>query len=631
MNVKECLHDGINKSIYRKFLLFFLMVFSSFFSSGCQELTSLQRSSSIVNSNKNEGQKIINGEKSQSSLENNTLSTDQVWPIKYTVTIPKDIWGVAKVSCSITTNHPLVLHMNNNGSPDQGYAFFIQQMEAVDINGNEVPIDIEGENFKINVARPITLNYEVLLLHNKFKLPYGQDEAPYITKDGVFWTGRSLFIITKMKDISIYFNLPNKCHVSTPWQPNPNKKDSFFVENENQLTDAFIFVGNHIEAKVQVDSTETLLALGNEFKQSKDILQETVQKLLSAYSNLYGGSVPSKTLIVINHQDKKGRLDGGVFGRSVSMLVGDEPNKENIYNWSPFIAHELFHIWNGQAIAHTGQESWFSEGFTDYYATIVCARTGLIDEQGFIQRQKRACEYYFSMSGQIPLRQAKEYALQYAGGSLVAACLDVRMRECTKNTTCLDDLMRQMYLQFGQTDKKYDINDINKIVNRITGENFNAFFKKYVMGIEELPLEECFACIGFDFKKEVGEELPNRDYVIHKLLRINSLRSTSGRLIVQRSQDAGYQDGDSLISIAGTPVKTFENIQKMAKILSPGETVGLILQRDGRETAMNLCIGGKGEPVILERKVNVIINKKQKLDGNQKMVLSGIINGSGGK
>ncbi|MHC4310631.1 MAG: M61 family metallopeptidase, partial [Planctomycetota bacterium] len=309
-------------------------------------------------------------------------------------------------------------------------------------------------------------------------------------------------------------------------------------------------------------------------------------------------------------------------GRSISVLLGDEPTENNTQHWAPFIAHEVFHLWNGQIIEHSGHENWFSEGFTDYYAMVICARTGMIDEQEFIQRLKRACRQYHTKFGQNPIRDAREYALQYAGGSLVAASLDIQIRNLTNNTKSLDDLMQQMYLEFGRTSKQYALEDVIRLVNNITEKDHTGFFEKYVSGTNELPLDNYFGYIGLELKKEVTEELPDMAYVVHKMLHIQSLMHSG--LVIRRSQEAGYQDEDRLTAIAGTPVNNVKDMQTVAGSLKCGEKVSLGLLRDGKEITLEITVGGDQQNIPLERKVDISLEKIANLNNSQKSIMSGI-------
>ncbi len=549
---------------------------------------------------------------------------------EYTVTIPQENWRMAFVSCRIVTGDTLSLLMNNIGAPQvpNGYASFVRNLTAVDSSGNAVPIkDLGQARWEItpSVNESITLYYEVLLEHDKSDLPRGPAEAPYVTEDGTFWTGRALFIAADMNDITVRFNLPDGWHVSTPWQSAPGQPFTFFVKNAGELTEAFVFAGTHVEEQAKAGNMDILIALGNRFKQSKGFLQGTAQKHLDACVELFGGTVTGRTLIVVNHQDRKNSFNSGVFGRSISMLMGDEPNEENEEQWAPLIIHEVLRLWNGQAIEHTGRENWFSEGFADYYSMIMCPRLGLKSEEDFIQRLIHVSKRYFTKLGQSPIRETPDYELRYTGGSLVGLCMDIQIRKATNNARSLDDLMKQMHQAFGKTGRKYSMDDVVSIANSITGTDHAEFFESYVAGTDELPLEELLGYIGLDIKKEVTEELPARYYAVHVLLKMVWLGQTEEGLTIKMSEEAGYNDGDNLIAVAGIPVKTIKDLQIVAKTLKPADKVTLTVLRDGKETNLDITLGGEDQPPAFERKVEVSIEKKVDLDSSQKAILSGII------
>jgi predicted metalloprotease with PDZ domain len=548
---------------------------------------------------------------------------------EYTVTISEEDWRKADVICQIVTGDALSLSMNNNGAPrvPNGHASFVRNLSAVDSSGNAVPVkDLGQARWEIAPAvnESITLYYEVLLEHDKSDLSWGPAEAPYVTEDGSFWTGRALFIVADTNDITVRFNLPKGWNVSTPWQSVPGQPFTFFLKNEDELTESFVFAGTHIEEHVKVDDTDILLALDNKFKQSKELLQDTLQKLLNACVELFGGTVAGRTLIVVNHREGSGLFYGGVFGRSISLLMGDEPNEENKGRWAPLILHEELRLWNGYAIKHAGSEKWFSEGFTDYYSMIMSTRIGLINEEEFIQRLEHLCERYFTKSGPMSIRETPDYELQYTGGSLVGLCMDIRIRQATNNAKSLDDLMRQMYQDFGRTGREYSMDEVISIANSIAQIDHADFFKSYVTGTDGLPLEQLLGDIGLDIKKEVSEELPALYYVIHVLLRIIWIGHTEEGLIIRLSEAAGYRDGDKLIAVAGTPVETFKDIQIVAKTLKAADKITLTVLRDGKETNLDITLGGEGKQPAFEREFKVSIEKKVDLNSSQKAIFSGI-------
>ncbi|MDE0683796.1 MAG: hypothetical protein OXI63_12840, partial [Candidatus Poribacteria bacterium] len=286
---------------------------------------------------------------------------------------------------------------------------------------------------------------------------------------------------------------------------------------------------------------------------------------------------------------------------------------------------------NGQAINFRGQEYWFSEGFTEYYSRVISARLGFISEDSFLENLERACELYLSKQGALSMRDAgkNKFAngdLIYQGGSLVAATLDVQIRKLTQNQKSLDDVMKQIYREFGLTDIPCTMDDIIRIVSQITGEDFKPFFYNYVSGTKQLPLAEYLSDAGIDAQIEFDEVLPDLNYVLQQMLHIKSLTQTGGGLIIHRSQSGGYQNEDNLIGINGIPVKTFKDIRKVAKDWNIDDRVELTLERKGEKITLPIKLGGTlDKPPMVFSGVNVIISKKENSTNAQRAILAALL------
>ena len=539
--------------------------------------------------------------------------------VSYTLSIPKNNWRVARVRMNIQQGNPLVLNMNNNGAPlvPDGNAAFVKNLTAIDALGNPVELKKSNETKWILASTsnpPVTVEYLVTLKHDTQKLPWGPDEAPYLTPEGVFWTGRSLFLYPKTNQITIEFQVPSSWKVSTPWQPVPGELQRFLVPHEKDLINSFILAGTHQETLIKANKTEILLAIGDQIKGSASLIETRVQNAVNAFSRLFGNSPQDRVLIVVNPGLSQGRFDGGVFGRSISLLMGDQPTPDNQISWAPFVFHELFHLWNGRAIQYREQEYWFSEGFTEYYTQVYSSRLGLYDEEAFLRKIENASEIYLMNSGEVSIRDAgnhksKNSDLVYQGGLLIAFCLDLQIREASNSEKSLDDVMKAMYSRYGTTGDQYALNDVRRIVEEISGLDLTDFFAKYIEGKEILPLEEYFKSAGLHFQLIESEEKPDLEYVIHHLLRISSLTCDPSGLIVRRSENAGYQDEDILTQVNGNPVSSFEDLQVLAKDLNPGQTIPIILLRKNKEVSLDLVLGGEGRTKTISRMVNAELIK----------------------
>ena len=478
---------------------------------------------------------------------------------------------------------------------------------------------------KVEDASSVILSYKVLLNHDERQWPPGRSETPYVQEDCIFLPGYALFIVSEVDDVELRVNVPDNWYVSSPWHRIGDEKHGFAIADQEDLMYAYMVLGTHSEKVAKSGETEVVVAIGGRFKAAATEVQSIVEAFLKTYSGIFNGTPKGKMLFVANPYGEQGRLGGGVSGRSISVLVGGKLDEASKRFWVPLVGHEVFHAW---PLKFKEQEYWFSEGFTEYYSHITSARLGFTAESDFIKNLERVYEWYLSQQGELSIREAGKnksaYAgLVYQGGSLIALALDVQIRKLTQNQKSLDDVMKQMYREFGATGKTYTMDDVVRIVTDLAGEDFELFFNKYVSGIERLPFTEYFG--GAGLKVHIEEGLPNIDYVCKKMLYIQSLTQTpAGDLIIHKSPT--YQDGDNLVAINGTPVDTFSDIGKVAKGWKSGDEVVLTLERGGKKITLLVTLGGTSGQLPLEADI-VAVTITKGADGTalQRDIWSGIL------
>jgi RNA polymerase sigma factor (sigma-70 family) len=565
---------------------------------------------------------------------------------RYAVKIDATERRIAYVECVLTPKiskrasgerKPLLLSMSRFGTEwlYDGYARYLQDLMVIDGNGKTLPVEEIGKTQWVVETEndlPLTLRYKVLLNHDEREWPPGPDEAPYIQEDCIFCPGYALFVVSEVDDIELCVDVPESWHVSTPWERVDPDGHRFVCNDQDDLMYAYLVLGEHRERLVKAGDTETVLALGGHFKASMNEIQGPIEALLNAYSEIFGGTLSGRMLVVANRYGKKGHSSGGASGRSVTMLIGGELDEASRRFWLPLVDYMICCLWiSSQAINFREQEYWFSAGFTEYYSKIVSARLGLISESEFLERFERGWESYLSRQGQLSIREAGKdksanRELVYDGGSLVAAALDLQIRNLTQNRSSLDNVMQQMRQEFGLTDNAYTMNDVIRITSQIAGEDLKPFFSKYMTGTERLPLEEYFKHAGMDVKIEFGERLPSLRYVLFKMLQIKSLGGAKGGcMFIHHSPQ--YQDDDELIGINGTPVKTFDDIRKVAKDWRSGDVVALTLEREGKEIILPVRLGGdtSEKPPLETGPIDVTITKRADRTDLQRAIWSGIL------
>ncbi|MDE0423645.1 MAG: sigma-70 family RNA polymerase sigma factor [Candidatus Poribacteria bacterium] len=579
----------------------------------------------------------------------------QLESARYEVSVDANEPRVANVKCILTPKSGggtkndrkrLFFSMSRFGTDwlYDGYARSLRDVTATDAKGKALVVEeIAKTQWVVETrdASPVTLQYKVLLDHDERDWPFGRDEAPYAQDDCIFWPGYALFIVGEVDDIELSVDVPDNWSVSTPWERIEPNGHRFVCKNQDDLMYAYLVLGEHSERLVSSGEAEIVLALGGRFKASMDKVASAVEAILQAYSGIFGGTPKGSMLFVMNPYGGEEYRSGGASERSITALIGGALDDGRADFWGPLVANVIGYIWNGKVIHFAEQEYgfsevneqeyWFSEGFSKYYSSVICTRLGLISEGDFLRSLELAWESYLSQQGERSIREAGEDKLAnrelvYDGGRLIAAALDLQIRNLTKNRSSLDDVMQQMYREFGLTDTAYTMDDVIRIVSQVAGENFEPFFSKYVTGTERLPLEEYLKDVGVDVEIDLGERLPKLGYIIHEMLGIGSFGGPpGGGMFIHRSRK--FQDDDRLIGIDGTPVKTRDDIRRAAKDWKSGDVVRLTLEREGAEIVLPVTLEGdpSKEPPLESDVTDVAIRKKTDNTESQRAIWSGIL------
>ena len=577
---------------------------------------------------------------------------------RYEVKIDADAPRVANVKCILTPKVGsgtkgdrkfLFLSMSRFGTEwfYDGYARSLRDLTATGAKGETLVVEeIDKTQWVVEAsdASPVTLHYKVLLDHDARDWPFGRDEAPYAQEDCIFWPGYALFIVGEVDNIELCVDVPDNWYVSTPWERIGSEGHRFVCKDKDDLMYAYLVLGEHCERLVSSGEAEVVLALGGRFKASMDEVASAIEAILHGYSDVFGGTPIGRMLFVANPYGEEEYRSGGASRSSITALVGGTLDEARRNFWGPLVANVIGYIWNGKTIhfkeqeywftADDEQEYWFSEGFSKYYSSVICTRLGLISESDFLRSLELAWESYLYQQGERSIREAGEDKLAnrelvYDGGRLVAAALDLQIRNLTKNRNSLDDVMRQMYREFGLTDIVYTMDDVIRIVSQISGRDFEPFFSKYVTGTEQLPLEEYLKDAGMDVAIDLGERLPRFGYIIHDMLGIGSFGGPpGGGMFIHRSRQ--FQDDDSLIGVSGIAVKTFGDIRKVARDWKFGDVVELTLEREGKEVILPVTLGGRfKEPPLESDIIDVTITRRRDRTDFQRSIWSGILCNSG--
>ncbi|MEM6779192.1 MAG: PDZ domain-containing protein [Planctomycetota bacterium] len=187
---------------------------------------------------------------------------------------------------------------------------------------------------------------------------------------------------------------------------------------------------------------------------------------------------------------------------------------ESYEDWLSLASHEFFHAWNVRRLRPTSllrydyeKETytgslWIAEGITSYYEDVFLVRSGLIDEEAYLERLSKNIETTQITPGRRvqSLRDAsfdtwiKFYrpdenrrntrVSYYSKGAVVAFLLDAEIRSRTDNERSLDDAMRLAYRRF--VEAGFSEEEFRDVINETVGDDLSSWFRSMVDDTDEL-------------------------------------------------------------------------------------------------------------------------------------------------
>ena len=356
--------------------------------------------------------------------------------------------------------------------------------------------------FNTYAMKTVTIEYEVGLNVGS-RMSYLPEYVSYVGDDYGVLDGHALFLAPQdlymVNKIVIHLNLPTDWDAIVPW--NKSGDSSFTADNMEDVLDSAFCIGKFQFAKRQMEEHEIYVVFCSS-EVSSNYLEKMADKVVQIFRHYVTrfGDFPSK--------------------RYLAIFVGPDSERRHIIHGSAhrvgfagpvnvddsFIAHEIFHVWNGDVITQESEyEVWFKEGFTQYYGYLTPYRVGIYSKERFLGYLRRDYDEYLNRyeegkdmaltmikeklarkEGHEQLENVRSWTM-YHKGALVASLMDIEIRKLTYDSKTLDDLMYYMFHNF--RDKRYSSEDVLKALNTVTGKDFTRFFSDFVYGRAKLPVE----------------------------------------------------------------------------------------------------------------------------------------------
>ena len=188
--------------------------------------------------------------------------------------------------------------------------------------------------------------------------------------------------------------------------------------------------------------------------------------------------------------------------------------------------HELFHTWNIKAIRPAellpydyARENYFrtcyiAEGLTTYYGEYLLARSRVRTPAQYFEELNTVLRKHYDDAGSQHLSLADastdlwldgykagvpdRKVSVYHKGALAALLLDLTLRQLHGHARSLDDVLRRLYAEFGQTGVGYTEDDYARLVSEVAGRKMQVYFDKFINGTASLqePLDKALRTVG---------------------------------------------------------------------------------------------------------------------------------------
>jgi len=305
--------------------------------------------------------------------------------------------------------------------------------------------------------------------------------------------------------------------------------DIYLTESYMDLADAPMMYCKPDTTIMNLGGAEILFSVfsPNKVINSK-FVADNIAVVLEAQRKYLGGELPIKKYAFIIYL---------VEGLGGSGLMGALEHSYSSFYFLPEVsgeylaqtirdiaAHEFFHIITPLSIhseeihdfdfidPKMSKHLWLYEGCTEYFASHVQARYGLIDLDKYLDIIRKKIENsrskfndtlpFTDMSTGCLVIHKEQYANVYEKGALIGLCLDIKLRQLSGGNYGLMDMMRNLSQYYGKDKPFKDEELFDKIIEITKQPSLKEFFTRYIAGTERLPLEEIFSLVGIQFVKE---------------------------------------------------------------------------------------------------------------------------------
>ena len=306
------------------------------------------------------------------------------------------------------------------------------------------------------------------------------------------------------------------------------------------------------------------------------------------------------------------------------------------------VAHEFFHAWNVERIrprslepfnfddANVSSELWVAEGFTQYYGALLMVRAGLSTREDalrsvgglinavnasagrrvrFAPEMSRLAPFVDAACSVDPTNWGNTYLSYYTFGAAIALGLDLELRDRTDGKVTLDDYMKALWTKYGKTPSApgtvatpYTAADLQTTLAEVSGSVvvrarvLRALCRRSGAG----RIRHAAQADGPDLETGVH---PGRAWMgdLPMTSGTDGTRITNAAPMGTPAYDAGFGEGDVLVSIGGKEVRSATDVTAIVEAAKAGDRLEASYLRHGKPRQATIALRGHPARTLVTR------------------------------
>lgn len=340
----------------------------------------------------------------------------------------------------------------------------------------------------------------------------------------------------RAEPVSLVLDVPADWRIATGLDAVPGRPRTFAAPSYDVLIDCPIEAGEHAARRFGAADRDFDVVIWGGGGYDIERITRDLRTLVEEQCRFWGDAPFGRYVFLIHAMHGAG--GGTEHLNSTIMQVGRDfhaPEK-NYRDFLLLASHEFFHTWNVKRLRPAGlvpydltRENytdllWVAEGTTSYYEALLLARCGLLKPRQYFKHLSELIESHEKRPGRreqsladssfdawVKFNKPHDDSFNttvsfYSKGELVSLLLDLELRGQTGNRVSLDDVLRDLYRRFPLSGKGFSSDDLLKALNTASAQDFGDFFRRYVNGTDELPLEAALQHAGLLLEREPGKD-----------------------------------------------------------------------------------------------------------------------------